>query len=60
MRCSLIPGLLSGLKDRGLLQTGVWVTDGAESCVAVAVVRVTDAAGILRCCGCGVGWQTQL
>ena len=41
----LIPGLAQGVKDRALL----W-----------AAVYVTDAALILRCCGCGVGQQLWL
>ena len=38
----------------GLIQ---WVEDSA---LPQAVVQVTDATLILRCCGCGVGWQLQL
>ena len=38
----------------GLVQ---WVEDSA---LPQAVVQVTDATLILRCCGCGVGWQLQL
>ena len=32
-----------------------WIKDPA-----LAVVQVTDAAQILHCCGCVVGWQLQL
>ena len=38
----LIPGLAQGVKDPALLK---------------AVVQVTAVAGILHCCGCGVGRQ---
>ena len=37
-----IPGLAQRVEDLALLS---------------AVVRVADAARILRCCGSGVGWQ---
>ena len=40
-----IPGPTQRIKDLVLL----W-----------AVVLVTDAAWILSCCGCDVGWQLQL
>ena len=41
-----IPGLAQWVKDPPLLLQ--------------AVVWVADAAQILHCCGCGVGWQLQL
>ena len=41
----LIPGLAQWVKDPEL---------------PPAVVLVTDAAQILHCCGCGVGWWLQL
>ena len=34
-----------------------WVKDPA---LPQAVVRVADAARILHCCGCGLGWQLRL
>ena len=34
-----------------------WVRDLV---LPTAVVWVADAAWILHCCGCGVGWQQQL
>ena len=40
-----IPGLAPWVKDLALLQ---------------AVVLVADAAQILCCCDCGIGWQVQL
>ena len=40
-----IPGFTQWLKDSALPQ---------------AVVQVTEAAQILRCYGCGVGWWLQL
>ena len=40
-----IPGLTQWVKDLALPQ---------------AKAQVTDAAWILHCCGCGVGWQVQL
>ena len=40
-----IPGFTQWLKDSALPQ---------------AVVQVTEAAQIPRCCGCGVGWWLQL
>ena len=40
-----IPGLAQWVKDLVLLGAAVWVADAAQ---------------ILHCCGCGVGWQLQL
>ena len=33
---------------------------GLRSGVAMSLVWIADAAQILHCCGCGVGWQLQL
>ena len=44
-----VAGSISGLTQ--------WVKDLV---LLSAVVWVTDAAQILRCCGCGVGWRLQL
>ena len=40
-----IPGLTQWVKDMAWLQ---------------AAAKVTDAAQIQHCCGCGVGWKLQL
>ena len=40
-----IPSLVQWVKYLALPQVAAWVT---------------DAAGMWRCCGCGVGWQPQL